>query len=76
MTAIYNNEGRELIIFGMKGESQEIYECNNDKIIASLSGHLNISQAEAIQKLVDSDADNPVTLYDEVFWAEVKNGDN
>jgi hypothetical protein len=62
--------GDKLKIYGSKAPSDECYEVHVDALIRNIARLYMCSELEATRMLQNSDIDNPVTYYDEVFWAE------
>jgi hypothetical protein len=48
--------------------TEEVYECNRAKIIADVQSYFKCTQLQALNKILDSDINNPIQIKDIQIW--------
>lgn len=62
--------GEELVVFSMKGESEDIWRAEEESVILAIMTEYQIDREEAIRRLINSDALAPVYVKDQAFFSE------
>jgi hypothetical protein len=60
----------ELVVYSMRGESDEISRADTMSVIRCIASEYNIDEEEAARRLQNSDCDDPIAYRDQVFWTE------
>ena len=62
--------GEILELYSARGESEMAFRAEVDSTIMCLMHEYGITWTEAYRRLQNSDAMNPITYRDQVFWVE------
>lgn len=59
---------KELKIYSMKAPHEEVSRAHSESVIKNLAHYYGVTEAEIVERLRQSDIDNPITYYDQIFW--------
>lgn len=66
----WNDLKRKYLVYTSRVTSDEVDECDTERVIKCLMNHFREDESQVIARLESSNIDNPVSMNDEVFWIE------